>query len=395
MKSLLIMLMTTVLLLTACAPTFDKQEEVVQETEETNEKAIIPRYNISESYYRTILPFKPGEARGLVVRNLQTRLDITEFETGLMRIAQESFSSDQYFYQEGQKISKETIESWLNRKMSPAQLQEDNKKEAENLGLNPIFEYNANSEESYETQMSKSPIYLAHMLEHNYLIKNKDGKVELGGVVIGLALNSVQYFNLPDDQGGYPREVKIDTDVLKKEGKRIAEEVLARLRTMDELKNVPIVIALFEQEEISSIAPGNFIAKTGVINKGNRIDKWEDVNEEYHFFPSTAATNAYREDAVMFTNFKTDIDEFFPNYTGVIGRGFYKNEELYQLTIEIPMQFYGKAEVIGFTQFITGEVMEHFPDYFSLQVYVSSENGPESIIVRNAGEEEPFVHIYN
>ncbi len=396
MKSLKIIMLAFVLLLSGCAPTFDKEEEIVQETDEAKEEtAIIPRYKISDSYYRTILPFKPGEARGLVVRNLRTRLDIDEFETGLMRIAQESFPSDRYLYQEGQRIPKSSIEKWLERKQTPAQLTQNKMKQADNIGLNPAFEYDPNSEESYEEQMAQSPIYFAHMLEHNYLIKNKDDKVALGGIVIGIALNSVQYYNLPDNQGGYPRETKIETEVLVREGKKIAEEVLARVREINELTEVPIVIALFEQEAVSSIAPGNFVAKTGVIEKGNKINKWEDVNEEYHFFPSSAATNEYREDAMMFQNFKDDIDEFFPNYTGVIGRGFYKNEELYQLTIEIPMQFYGKAEVIGFTQYITGEIMEHFPNYFSMQVYISSESGPESIIVRDAGQEEPFVHIYN
>ena len=40
----------------------------------------------------------------------------------------------------------------------------------------------------------KSPIYLAHILEHDYLIKGDNEKVSLGGVVIGLALNSVHYY---------------------------------------------------------------------------------------------------------------------------------------------------------------------------------------------------------
>ena len=35
---------------------------------------------------------------------------------------------------------------------------------------------------------SNSPIYLAHILEHDYLIKGENDTVKLGGVVIGLAL---------------------------------------------------------------------------------------------------------------------------------------------------------------------------------------------------------------
>lgn len=38
--------------------------------------------------------------------------------------------------------------------------------------------------------------------------------------------------------------------------------------------------------------------------------------------------------------------------------------------------------------------MEHFPDYISVEVDVSSVSGPEALIVRKAGDKEPFVHIY-
>lgn len=53
-------------LLTACAPNFGEQEEIVQETEdESKETAIIPKYNISDSYYKMILPFKAGKREDL------------------------------------------------------------------------------------------------------------------------------------------------------------------------------------------------------------------------------------------------------------------------------------------------------------------------------------------
>ena len=65
------------------------------------------------------------------------------------------------------------------------------------------------------------------------------------------------------------------------------------------------------------------------------------------------------------------------------------------LSIDIPIQFYGKTEAIGFTQFVTGKVMEHFPDYIAVEVNVSSVNGPEALIVKKAEQKEPFVHIYD
>ncbi|WP_299094462.1 CamS family sex pheromone protein [uncultured Metabacillus sp.] len=401
-KKLLMVLTASFLVLTACAPNFGEQEEIVQETEdESKEQAIIPKYNISDSYYKMILPFKQGEARGLVAEQLNTRLDIDEFETGLMRVAQESFSPDNYLYQEGQYLKGEDISSWLQRKKVGNELkeaQEAAKSQDKNttgadekyveVGLNPALP-EADGQSLTELH-SKYPIYLSHILEHDYLIR-KDDTVELGGVVIGLAMNSVHYYQ---EEHGYPREHEISTEELLAQGKQMAEIILKRVRSTKGLEKVPIVFAIYEQEKKSSIVPGNFVAKTTVKEGSNSLEKWEDIDEDYYFFPSDEATNDYRDDAQMFNRFKQDVEEFFPNYTGVIGKAFYKNGELNYLDIEIPMQFYGKAEVIAFTQFVTGKVMEYFPDYISLEVNVMSTTGQEAVIIKEPNQEEPTVHIY-
>ncbi|WP_066148416.1 CamS family sex pheromone protein [Anoxybacillus sp. P3H1B] len=374
MKKMAILSIATMFLLSACAPKFG-QEEVVQQKDNKQQKAVIPKYNISDSYYRMILPFKPSEARGLVVEDLNTRLDVNEFETGLMRVAQDRFSPQDYLFQEGQYLDKKTIQSWLKRKS------EDDK------GLNPALGNKGTNEE----KNTKSPIYLANILEHDYLMKNDNNKVKLGGIVLGLALNSVHYY---ETEQGYPREVQIEDDVIEKEGKRLASEVLSRVRQIKGLESVPITIALFKQQPQSAIIPGHFFAVTNVDEGSTTIDKWEKINEEYTLFPSDDAEKNHREDLMKFLNFKSDIEDFFPNYTGVIGKAFYVDDQLQQLTVNIPMQFYGKGEVIAFTQYVTGLVMEQFPDYITVNVYISSVNGPESIIIREAKAEQPFVHIY-
>lgn len=386
MKKLAILSTALLLLLSACAPKFG-EGEVVQQKNNKQQTAVIPKYNISDSYYRVVLPFKPSEARGLVVENLNTRLDVDEFETGLMRIAQERFSPKDYLFQEGQYLDKKTIKKWLMRKMTTAQLKEEGMTEADNIGLNPMLSDQGTNEE----KNTKSPIYLANILEHDYLIKNNSGKVQLGGVVLGIALNSVHYY---ETEQGYPREVEIKDEVIEREGKRIAAEVLSRVRHIKGLKEVPITIALFKQEPQTSIIPGHFFAMANVDQGSATIDQWEKINEEYALFPSDEAEKNHREDLMKFLNFKSDIEDFFPNYTGVIGKAFYRDDQLQQLTITIPMQFYGKAEVIAFTQYVAGLVMEKFPDYVNVNVYISSVSGPESIIVRQAKSDQPFVHIY-
>lgn len=407
LKNLYLLGLSVLLLLSGCAPKFDQETEVIQDSDKKSEKAIIPRYNISDSYYKAVIPYKTGKARGMVAAGLNNRVDIDEFETGLMRIAQDSFPANKYFFQEGQYLEKDTIRDWLRRKRSPAQQEAYEKNTAKakdgkvrtlpNEGLNPVFDV-ADNNPDYEAEMTKSPIYIATITEQNYLIKNNEDKLEVGGVVIGIGMNSHHYYNLPAGMGGYPRDVKISDADIEREGKKAAEEIINRIRSGEEyagIRDVPIIVALFKQEAVNSVAPGNFIMKAKVDANSSKIGKWEAINEEYYLFPSSDATNNYREDALMVQNFSDAIAEFFPNFTAVVGKGFYKNDELQELTLTVPMQFYGKAEVIGFTQYVTGLIMEHFENYISLQVYIESEGEAESVIIRDAGETEPTVHVYN
>lgn len=196
MKKLLLLLTMLTLVLSACAPFGGKEEEEVtqktDETKETKETAIIPMYNISDSYYKMVLPFKQGAARGLTAERLNTRLDIDEFETGLMRLATESFNTNDYLFQEGQHLDEDTVLSWLARKKTGSDLKKAEKddKDFKNLGLNPALPNSGSTKSKNEN----SPIYLASMLEHNYLIRKDKNSLQLGGVVIGLALNSVYYY---------------------------------------------------------------------------------------------------------------------------------------------------------------------------------------------------------
>lgn len=388
MRKFLVISLATVFTLTACAPNFQQEEEVIQEESDSGEKAIIPKYQISDQYYRTILPFEPSQARGLIVNNLNTRYDISEFETGLMRIAQTAFDPNTYLFKEGQNLDRETVSLWLNRKMSAAQLTNNGLTEEENIGLNPLLPDEGDVAKNNE----ENPIYLAHLLEHNYLVKNEDGTVHLGGVVIGLALNSIHYYQ--KEQFGATFEAEIPAAKLEEEGKKIAAEVLTRLRAKKGLKDVPITIALFKQKSRSSVVPGNFIAYASADKGSGSLGSWQSVAESYFLFPSTEATNAHRDDVTFFLNFKQDVETYFPNFNGVIGQAFYVGDQLQELKIDIPIQFYGKAEAVGFTQYVTGLVMEHFPEYYSVEVNITSVNGQEALIVKKANDKEPFVHIY-
>ena len=104
--------------------------------------------------------------------------------------------------------------------------------------------------------------------------------------------------------------------------------------------------------------------------------------------------DVYRDLNTSFQNFKQEVDQYFSNFTSVIGTGFYKNDKIQTLEIEIPIQFYGTAELIGFTQYLTGVMLNQLPKDLQINVSITSVNGPEALIKKEPNKDEPFVHIY-
>ncbi|MEH7358946.1 CamS family sex pheromone protein [Priestia megaterium] len=395
MKKILLLSLAVMLVTSACAPNLSDDKETVQQTNNKKEKAVIPKYSISDDYYRTILPFKAGVARGLVAANLNNRLDAQEFETGLMRLSTDSYSPKKYVYQEGQYLDKDTIRSWLSRKLSDKQFKDlqskakddTAKKKLKNNGLNPID----TEKGDLKTRNETSPMYLANITEQDYLIQDGDDKVKLGGVTIGLAMNSVHYYT---EENGYAREKQLTDKNIEEQGKKMADEIVQRMRNIKGLENVPIRVALFKQSAKASLTPGNFMAVGNAGSNDTVVGSWDNLDEKYYLFPSSDATKDHRDDAMKFDEFKAQIEDYFPNFTSVVGKGYYKDGQLQKMTIDIPVQFYGKGEIVGFTQYVAGLMLDHFPSYMETSISINSVSGPEALIVRKADEDKPFVHIY-
>lgn len=374
-------------LLAGCTPSFKQDKELVQTSDDAEvETTLIPNRQISESYYKTLIPHKESASRGLVVSNIYTKYDMKEVENGLMRISQNEFSTDKYYFQEGQYLSANTVSYWLARENQT----KDQKPDLQ--GLNPSS-LDVNGKELDPTVKAvEAPIYLAHIVEQNYLTMTDDNKVKLGGISIGLALNSIYYYQ--KEQYGEYYEQPIPTAELEKEGEKIAAEVLTRLRARSELADVPIVIGLFKQEARNAIVPGTYFEYSVSKAGQNSLGDWVKMDEKYVTFPTSAPEDIYRDMNTSFQNFKQDVDEYFSNFTSVIGTGFYQNKRLQSLKIEIPIQFYGPAELIGFTQYITDSMVKQLPKDIEINVSITSVNGPEALIKKERNNNEPFVHIY-
>src|SRR5699024_12111945 len=111
-----------------------------------------------------------------------------------------------------------------------------------------------------EKEFRENPRVFSHVLEQNYLKKNDDDSVDLVGVSIGIALKSQYNFQVEENGDDYFED--IPKKEVMEEDQRVAEEVLKEVRRTDELKNVPIMRGLLQEEEQYSPLAGDITATT-------------------------------------------------------------------------------------------------------------------------------------
>ncbi|WP_214779216.1 CamS family sex pheromone protein [Exiguobacterium sp. s22] len=387
-KQLAIPTIASALLLSGCSMKIPMGEEEATPTgEETAAEGVTQAIEARDSYYQMVIPFKPAAARGLAQRQVSSSLELEEVELGLMRHSTDAFDPDKFAYQEGQLLNAEDVSRLLARK--------DKSKE----GLTPLNPAYANGKAEVEDDKfvdanKKSPLYLASIVEQNYMTKEDKG-YQLGGVSFALILNREYVFQAPNYGPTYT--VKLDQKKVIAEGERMANELVSQLRKREDFKELDINVALYMKSTQGSPTPGNYI-KSAFIGTGNEVKSgdWQAIDEKYYYFPSTAATNDVREDAQKFTLFSDRIADLFPDYSGMIGKGFYQNGDLSRLEIDIPIQFYSRAELVGFTQHVVG-LLENRWEYsrnVPVRINVTSLGGdPEVTIVFEDGMDSPKVYF--
>ncbi|MGF7126510.1 protein involved in sex pheromone biosynthesis [Natronobacillus azotifigens] len=376
----------TMLILVGCAPNFSTREEVIEDSisEETpQETAIIPSSRVSEQEYQVLLPYRLSESRGVILNQVANRLDITEIENGLRRHSTDVFDPETHFFQEGQRIGSSELYSWLERYS-----------ESTDRGLNPeVTDRNELETDEIIDEERDNPRYLSHILEQNYLVRTDENVVQLGGMSLAIIMKSNYRFQT--EIGGPYYYKDIDEDEMLEQVDSITSEVIQRIRAKDGLQEVPIMVAIYREAARDGLVPGNYVMKTTVQGGSSSVGSWEPIDEEYVLFPSSSGRDKDPDLAATIEEFTSDIADFFPNYVGVIGEGFYEGDQLRKLTLEIPIQFRGKAETIGFTQYVYGLIMDGFQPHYDLEINIKSNDRQESLIVREAGAEEPIIHIYD
>ncbi|MCH4382973.1 CamS family sex pheromone protein [Staphylococcus haemolyticus] len=400
MKRTLFLIITSIVLLTACGNNNDNKNNQSVNKQETktdsnNVKTIATDKNVQGDNYRTILPFKESKARGVLQDNMANSYNGDDFESGLLTLSKGVFPTDDYLYQDGQYLDKDTLNSYLNPKYTKKEIDKMSEKEkesnkaSENLGLNPSHK----GEDDPEKIAEQSPAYLSNILEQDFYDSGDTKGKNIKGMTIGLAMNSVYYYQKEKDGETYSKE--LDDKEIEKQGKQMASEILTRLRANDDLKDIPIHFAIYKQSDLNSITPGEFIANTTVDDDQTKINKWKKIDQVSALLPSSTAKKYNENLNNNFKQFNDNLQSYFTNFTQAVGKVKFDGKKPTQLTIDLPIDYYSQAETIGITQYVTEQARKYFDNIDSYEIRIKDGNTPRALISKSKEDKEPQVHIYN
>lgn len=396
MKKRTLVIVGLSLVLVGCGPDDNEPSSSKENTSTQNDvKQIATDKNVQGDNYRTILPFKESQARGLTQENMANTYNGEDFETGLLNISKQVFPTDDYLYQDGQFLDKKTIQAYLEPKLTKSELDEmsdkekEERKATENLGLNP----SVHGETDEEKIAKNSPQVLSNILEQNFYDNGDTSGKKLKGMTIGLAMNQVYYYQ--KEKYGETFSVDLDKKKVEKQGQEMAEEMLSRLRENEKLKDIPITFAIYMQSGKDQITPGAFVSYATSEENGEALKEWNTVNEQTVLVPSGEAADLNEQFYSNFRDFNHSLQSYFTNFTQAVGKAKFKDKKLQSLTVDLPIDYYGKAELIGITQYVTQLAEKDFGDVEEYEIHIKDGNESRALITKTKDDKEPKVHIYN
>lgn len=316
--------------------------------------------------------YRTSKARGVNVSQNDNQYNLKSFESGLTQVSKRVFSTKSYIFQEGQYLSSGTVENWLGRKTSKNP-----------SGLNPAQGKKSNP----------NPIYVQQLEEQDYM-QESGNSMKLKGITIGIGLNSEYNYKKKDNGPTFTK--KISDDEIQRQGEIAAQKVLTRLRKKSDVGNVPIVIALYKQAPDDSLVGGTFFAYSK--NNGNKISGWTKLNYKNEVLPksgTTKANSSTENDNDSFSNFKSQIQSFFPNLSGVTAQAQYQNGTLSGMHITVTTQFYSQSEITSFTQYITHAAKRYLPSGIPIDIKIQSDSGIQAVVYRNSGSDKFQSHVFD
>ena len=347
-------------------------------TKSSSKKGIQITEKNNNSSYQTVIKngrYLTSKARGVSATQQNNTYDQVSFENGLQDFAKEHFSTSKYIFQEGQYLTTDTANNWLDRKS-----------DSNPTGLNPV--------DNGKTDSSRNPIYLQTIEEQDFMTK-EGSNLKLNGIVLGLAMNTQDVYQKEQYGASYTQDIN-SADRIQK-GKEMANEIIQRYRKMSGIGNdIPIYVAMYAQSKDDSLAGGNFYS-WNVSKSGNTLGNWTDINDQTVVLPMQTGTGDEKSVATKlntsFTNFSDNIQSFFPNLSSVTGQASYEGNNLKGLIVDVSTQFYSATEIESFANYIAQNAPNYLPKGVPVKIKIEASTGMQAYLIQGANDSKYKVTI--
>jgi len=351
MKKVIVFL--CLILLSSCASDNSSQDPTIIERSNTDE-------------YSMILPFVASEVRQYHGTYLG-RADFLEIGSRLEDKSKEHFNVNDYYLSEGQVITNNELTRLVRREST------------ENpYGLNPP----SGSEFLVGTSdiAVVDAVVVADVVEIDFY-QQTGGEIKLAGMSFAIVLNQ----SLSSADG----LINVSDQVLYDYGSNMGRKLDRYIRSLNDMEDMPIYIALYVTNPSDAVLPGRYIADGYFTARGGQFSP---NNEQWVLFPSAQASSIDAGLADKFNVLKTRITEFIPESVGVVGEARYVDNQTDFLRLTLTIQAKTYSEIRGLTQF-TIELLQDI-DQRDYPIIVRINSISETLVLIQLSENDELNVIY-
>ena len=118
------------------------------------------------------------------------------------------------------------------------------------------------------------------------------------------------------------------------------------------------------------------------------------MNEKTQVLPTVDGASAVSaSDKSKFTSFKDEIEDYFPNVSGVTATLRYYDGKLAYESIAITTQFYGYLQVQSFAQTVMSRAKKYLGTSSPVEITISSVNDTQAVVAKETATGSYRMHI--
>lgn len=323
---------------------------------------------IDKDDYMMLLPFSASPIRNYHGTYLG-RTDFMEIGSRLEAKSKEHFSPEEYYLAEGQVLTNALLGQLVKREST------DNP-----YGLNPPKDSDfliGTSDISV-----KDAVVVADVMEIDFHIE-EGNEYPLAGISLAIVLN--QNLRTKDSF------VTITDQVLYDYGTNMGRKLDRFIRSLTDLEDIPLFIALYVTNPTDAVLPGRLIGSGYFTARGGQFAKDDEV---WALLPSTQASSLNINLVEQFNQIKSALTVFTPEAVGVVGEVRFVDQQADFMRLTLTLQAKTYAEIQGLAQYTAQLIQEIDNREYPVVVRINSISETLVLMELTVDDELSIIYTY-